>query len=67
MQYRARELQSDSLTFMAIAMQPEPHPHTSHDPASWEDFLDCERDTREGRPLPSPFLDHDGGSGQPHG
>lgn len=40
MQYRAREPMSESLLFMAIAMQPDP-PYRSHDPGSWADFLDC--------------------------
>jgi hypothetical protein len=52
MQYLAREPGSESLQLMAVAMQPTPH-DKSNDPASWPDFLDCVRRTREQEPLPS--------------
>jgi hypothetical protein len=59
MQYLAREPGSVSLQDMAIAMEPTgtDDPSRSNDPASWEDFLECVRETRAHRRLPSPFLD----------
>ncbi|MFS0699319.1 hypothetical protein AB6N24_05035 [Cellulomonas sp. 179-A 4D5 NHS] len=66
MQYLAREPESESLQLMAIAMQPTP-PYRSNDPASWDDFLDCVHQTRAREPLPSPFLEDNGTSGQPPG
>lgn len=66
MQYLAREPESESLRFMAIAMQPTP-PHRSNDPGSWDDFLDCVQRTRARAPLPSPFREDDGTSGQAPG
>lgn len=62
-QYRARELESESLLLMMVAMRPDP-PYESNDPASWHDFLDCVCATRAGEPLPSPFReDGDGTAG----
>ena len=54
MQYWARELESVSLALMAVAMEPTSDSYHSNDPASWADFLDCVRQTREQHPLPSP-------------
>lgn len=41
-----------SLQEMLVALEPAADQYRTSDPASWEDWLECVRDTLDGVPLP---------------
>lgn len=53
-QYMQREPDPDavSLQEMLVALEPAADQYRTGDPASWEDWLECVRDTLDGVPLP---------------
>lgn len=53
-QYMEREPNPDavSLQEMLVAFEPTTDQYRSNDPASWDDWLKCVRDTLDGVPLP---------------
>ena len=51
-QYAAREPGSESLLLMLVAMEPTPDREQTNDPASWDDWRRCVRDTVAETPLP---------------
>jgi hypothetical protein len=51
-QYYEREPQSEALMLMLVAMEPTTDAVNAHDPASWEDWQRCVRDTLGGPPIP---------------
>jgi hypothetical protein len=53
-QYMDREPDPEavSLPLMIVALEPTVDQYMTNDPASWEDWLKCVRDTLDGVPLP---------------
>ena len=52
-QYAEREPESESLQLMLVAMEPIADRQRTSDPASWEDWLQCVKQTTLGEPVPS--------------
>ena len=51
-QYAEREPTSESLQLMLVAMEPTADWACTDDPASWQDWLRCVRQTVDGTPVP---------------
>lgn len=51
-QYYQRELSSESLALMLVAMEPASDHYRTSDPASWEDWQRCVDATLANEPLP---------------
>ena len=47
-QYAARERESECLLLMLVAMEPKPDHYKANDPASWDDWQRCVRETLDG-------------------
>ena len=51
-QYYEREPDSETLALMLVAMEPTHDAAVTNDPASWDDWQRCVRETLAGAPVP---------------